>query len=44
MTRWDGIAMLLETPKKDDLADDMRNLEASLRTGRGPGLHPARPA
>ena len=24
--RWDGIAMLLETPKDDDLADDVRNL------------------
>lgn len=24
--RWDGIAMLLETPKKEDLADDVRNL------------------
>jgi deoxyribonuclease-4 len=24
--RWDGIAMLLETPKEDDLADDVRNL------------------
>ncbi|MEZ4558612.1 MAG: hypothetical protein R2854_19640 [Caldilineaceae bacterium] len=23
--RWDGIAMLLETPKDDDLADDVRN-------------------
>lgn len=25
-TRWDGIAMLLETPKDDDLVDDVRNL------------------
>ncbi|MEM7531495.1 MAG: deoxyribonuclease IV [Chloroflexota bacterium] len=25
--RWDGIAMLLETPKKEDLADDVRNLK-----------------
>lgn len=25
-SRWDGIAMLLETPKKDDLKDDVRNL------------------
>jgi deoxyribonuclease-4 len=24
--RWDGIAMLLETPKEDDLVDDVRNL------------------
>ncbi len=24
--RWDGIAMLLETPKKDDLEDDVKNL------------------
>lgn len=24
--RWEGIAMLLETPKEDDLADDVRNL------------------
>jgi deoxyribonuclease-4 len=24
--RWQGIAMLLETPKEDDLADDVRNL------------------
>lgn len=24
--RWAGVAMLLETPKKDDLADDVRNL------------------
>ena len=26
--RWDGTAMLLETPKDDDLADDVRNLAA----------------
>jgi deoxyribonuclease-4 len=26
--RWDGIAMLLETPKEDDLADDVKNLAA----------------
>lgn len=26
--RWEGIAMLLETPKEDDLADDVRNLAA----------------
>jgi len=25
--RWDGIAMLLETPKDEDLADDARNLQ-----------------
>jgi deoxyribonuclease-4 len=25
--RWDGIAMLLETPKEEDLADDVRNLQ-----------------
>lgn len=25
--RWDGIAMLLETPKKEDLKDDVMNLE-----------------
>jgi len=24
--RWDGIAMLLETPKEDDLVDDVKNL------------------
>lgn len=24
--RWEGVAMLLETPKKDDLKDDVRNL------------------
>lgn len=24
--RWDGIAMLLETPKEEDLVDDMKNL------------------
>ncbi|MBV7329343.1 deoxyribonuclease IV [Chloroflexi bacterium TSY] len=29
--RWDGIAMLLETPKKDDLKDDVKNL-TRLRT------------
>jgi len=26
-TRWDGIAMLLETPKKEDLKNDVMNLE-----------------
>ena len=26
--RWDGTAMLLETPKEDELADDVRNLAA----------------
>jgi deoxyribonuclease-4 len=26
--RWDGTAMLLETPKDDDLADDVKNLTA----------------
>ena len=39
--RWDGIPMLLETPKKEDLKDDVKNLAAALQPGQRRLPHPA---
>lgn len=38
--RWDGIAMLLETPKEDDLLDDVRNLAQLCELAADPNRIP----